>query len=917
MERNTHNFFNLQSAKQIISECVGLSDVLPTHEKYLAHTPDEGLNEHTKLTTRYLESIVAVNRLNDIIDNLIFDILPKEEKVVLSRIKKILIESIVFHDLGKVNVNFQAVKMNNCRFSENNDSITTRHSLLGAYIFLVYNFSLISKDSFSQHEKNILAGFSFLFSYAISNHHKRTYSSIDFSANEFCRYIREFLKYIKEFRIEATEMLTERCFSDVRFKRAVGCICQNNVGQQGDRAFSLWCLLKLQYSLLTASDYYATNQYKLSKLMHVDKVWGVIDNGLSEKMIANIRRTKRFNEDLLSNYQHYLDLPFSAVQEKSFENLCILRQKLGAELIAGFNCNPEGRIFYLEAPTGGGKTNLSMLAIMKLLEQNGDSITKIFYVFPFTTLITQTFTVLKETFDLTDHEMIQIHSRAGFHRRNALGVDEDDEQRDYVDYLFVNYPVCLMSHIKFFDIIKSNNKETNYILHRLANSIVVIDELQSYSPSEWDKLRYFISHYAQSFNMRFIIMSATLPKIDGIDVGIDVPFEPLIKDVQRRYLQNPNFRDRVIFDYSLLDKYSLISSLELAEEVMLKSQKYAYVHGTVHTIIEFIYKRSTTAFFAAINELNERNKNERGFSFDQIWILSGTILEPRRREIINSLKTEDHLRRNILLITTQVVEAGVDIDMDLGFKNISLPDSDEQLAGRVNRNARKGGCKLFLFKKDEPFRVYKKDFRYKFSTSLYSKPEELNQVLANKNFHVIYDQVMTHINGDRSEFSDNFCAYQSYVLHLKYDEVDENFKLIDTDTISFFVPLDIDVDKYGHSFTKEECAFLESHGCLAGRKAVGSAIWKLYDVTIKDTQIDFIAKAVRLKTIGGIMAKFVFSIYNDKKLIEDIKPFLEYDEEKRAYEINGFYCFDADYRKVYDWEKGLNEDLFDSKFFIF
>lgn len=67
--------------------------------------------------------------------------------------------------------------------------------------------------------------------------------------------------------------------------------------------------------------------------------------------------------------------------------------------------------------------------------------------------------------------------------------------------------------------------------------------------------------------------------------------------------------------------------------------------------------------------------------FDEVFLLSGTILEPRRREIINELKNPLSRKKNILLITTQVVEAGVDIDMDLGFKNISLIDSDEQLAG--------------------------------------------------------------------------------------------------------------------------------------------------------------------------------------------------------------------------------------------
>ncbi len=97
-----------------------------------------------------------------------------------------------------------------------------------------------------------------------------------------------------------------------------------------------------------------------------------------------------------------------------------------------------------------------------------------------------------------------------------------------------------------------------------------------------------------------------------------------------------------------------------------------------------INKKSTTELYNSINKLRDI------FKFDEIFILSGTILEPRRKEVINYLK--DPKYKKILLITTQVVEAGVDIDMDCGFKNISLLDSDNvdswQKCGALNRTRR-------------------------------------------------------------------------------------------------------------------------------------------------------------------------------------------------------------------------------------
>src|SRR5690606_9597367 len=95
------------------------------------------------------------------------------------------------------------------------------------------------------------------------------------------------------------------------------------------------------------------------------------------------------------------------------------------------------------------------------------------------------------------------------------------------------------------------------------------------------------------------------------------------------------------------------------------------------------------------------------FADYELFLISGEILEPRRKYILDCIKSDKY--RKVILISTQVVEAGVDIDMDLGFKDKSLLDSDEQLAGRVNRNANKSDCKVFIFQLDRAADVYRRD----------------------------------------------------------------------------------------------------------------------------------------------------------------------------------------------------------------
>lgn len=915
-KQSMSSYSNLKTVKQIISGSPKLSDMLLSFGKYLAHTPDEGLVEHTDLTLKYLNAIIEANNLDGVIDRLIVGIIPNRNDVIKESVKELFTSTILFHDFGKINANFQVEKMNNLQFEKNVDKISSKHSLLGSYIFLVYKLNFILKQSFNQEDKTIIFGFSLLFSFAISNHHKSEFT-ITFSKNEFEKYIDEFAKYLKTFSFQIDSKFEKQLFIglDQKLKQA-----SNFIAKQNQNEFNQWCLLKLLYSLLTASDYYATNHYKSGlQQIYSSHEFGVIDSELSQRMIDSFATTKDYNQKLISDYIQYLEIPLSQLQEPSFKNICLLRQKLGAEIIEGINRNPEERVYYIEAPTGGGKTNLSMLAITEILKNKPNETTKVFYVFSFTTLITQTYSALKETLSLTNEEVIQIHSKAGFHSKKE---DEKDglygnEKQNFIDYLFINYPLCLMSHIKFFDIVKTNNKETNYLLHRLANSIVVIDELQTYSPSEWDKLKYFISNFAQSFNMRFIIMSATLPKIHSIAVGYSGEFRPLIKDVQNRFLQNPNFRDRVSFDFSLIDKYDdKISIDDLSKQVLSLSSQYAKEKGSVHTIIEFIHKKSTTEFYDSVIQLNVL------FAFDEIFILSGTILEPRRKEIIDFLKDNKNKSKNILLITTQVVEAGVDIDMDLGFKNISLLDSDEQLAGRVNRNANKERCTLFLFRKDEPFRVYKNDFRYDFSRTMYKNKTQRSQILENKDFRLLYELVIGKINRENQlEFTKNFQDYTQSIKNLNYKVVSEEFKLIDSDNISFFVPLDLDLkfDENGilKNFSEKEYHFLQNKDCVRSNVVIGAKVWALYNSVIDDKSANYMMKIIEIKILNGIISKFTFSMFRNEKIENDLAPYLEYNEESKGFKINGYYCFNTKYNQIYSYETGLDEKSVTNSYIIF
>lgn len=584
---------------------------------------------------------------------------------------------------------------------------------------------------------------------------------------------------------------------------------------------------------------------------------------------------------------------------------------MAVEVLRTIRTNSKERLFYLEAPTGGGKTNLSMLAVAELLQLHPEA-NKVFYVFPFTTLITQTHQAIIETLGLSENEVSLLHAKAGF-QTNTEDDDYGGKRLDYLNNLFVHYPFCLLTHIRFFDILKTNEKESNYLLHRLANSIVVIDELQSYPPRHWDKMLYFIRQYAEVFNMRFILMSATLPRIDMLNLPLanHTPFTDLLPDA-KRYFTNPNFCDRVKFRFDYRSKN--LSMIELADIVVQKSCAYTkqYNKDGVFTIVEFIFKKSATEFSEAIGNR----------FFDIVFVLSGTILEPRRREIIHFLKNKGNRNKKVLLITTQVVEAGVDIDMDLGFKNVSLIDSDEQLAGRVNRNVLKDTCEVYLFQVNESSQLYEHDERYIITRDFIST-EEHEQILNSKDFKRLYDLVLTRI--DRLNTIDglqNFTSdYLPEITSLNYRKVHQKFRLIDQENISVFVPLDLPKSVISHTgdpeniFSNSELAFLSKLDVNIDEASIsGTEVWKAYKSILFNKSKDYTELQIDKKVIAGIISKFTFSIFANPKIKLRLEVDFGFPHTDDENELRGFenYIYLANYAGCYDYEKGLLENKFDA-----
>ncbi len=568
------------------------------------------------------------------------------------------------------------------------------------------------------------------------------------------------------------------------------------------------------FSLLISSDYYATTQY-MAKLPTDD--FGLFSKEDKERL------TLKFT-------QH--------IQEfKNPTGINQLRNEMFEEAERNLLKNLDKNIFYLEAPTGSGKTITSINLALKLLE-NDSNLNKLFYIFPFNTLVEQTKNVFDEIFGrVLKIEVINSITPITIHEEKQ----EDEEskyQKSYINRLFFHSPAIITTHVALFNILFGTSKEDNFPLWQLANSVIILDEIQSYNNHLWWYMVEFFDKYSELLNMKIIIMSATLPKLDYFLEQKD-NFVELISH-KEYFFTHPLFKERVKVDFSLLPEKK--TKEKMSNERLFEILEYQPKEKKI--LFEFIKKQSARDFFNLIKD-----------EFENVYELSGDDNKAYRQYVINKSKKE-----NLIIIATQVIEAGVDIDMDIGFKDISTIDGEEQFMGRINRSCQRDGI-VYFFDMDDVDKIYRGDNRVGFD--LYD--EKYRDILQNKQFSLYYKEVLDKIKlqGDRFQngLMTNYDNFAQLLKKLNYKEISKTMTLINSQNFTLYFPFQIDLSLYKEvkEFEDIEDKFL-THGCLDGQK-----VW---DEFCELNSIEgYAKKQIYASKLNSLMQFFSFNLlkFNDKQ----------------------------------------------------
>lgn len=841
---------------------VELNDILKNDEIYLAHLSNikenETLKEHLDLTLDYYNRLKESQGLEAVLGRSIDYIRITRKRGVenlSSEAKKLLIDmfegAIYYHDIGKINPAFQKLKMKNDNFKDMEISDNSNHSLLSSLLYIDSFYDLTKNKEFHREERKVLLIFLLSFSYSISRHHGYLKDLSEYAAR-----LEALLKSIRDEAIEIPNYnYLDRLLSrENLFKKGIFYRLDEYIKDFIASPEAFYILNKLLYSLIVACDFYATSHYmkdRIEDFGSIDRVEEYSERFNSDEIIRSIRK-----------YEKYIDKKSSKSPFKK-DSINALRSDMFLEAEKNLIKNIENHIFYLEAPTGSGKTINSLNLSLNLLKHD-KGLKKIFYVFPFNTLCDQTFDVIADFFG--KEKVSIINSLTPIKVEDEKNINYD---KAYLDRLFLHYPMVLTSHVNFFNYLFGNGREKQLPLIHLANSVVILDEIQSYRIGIWKELSNMILNFAHIFNVKFIIMSATLPKISLLS-------QNSLKEVNllenaHKYFNVPLFKDRVKLDFSLLEQ-GQISLEKLADFVVGYWQSKG---GRI--LIEFIKKATARKFYNILKSRKEVDNQ-------MVYELSGDDSSLYRKNLINKLKKKKgdvYLLSNVILVSTQVIEAGVDIDMDVGFKDISIIEAEEQFAGRINRSCGKEGSKLFFFQYDNEKNIYKGDFRTEYSIL----QEKYREIFKDKNFEEYYLNLMMEIDRKKSEYNENsYEIFTNSLRHLKYLDIAKNMKMINNETYSVYLAHNLKIP--------------EKNEFIDGRK-----VWKEFKEILFDYDIPYAKKQIMLSKIKEKMNYFIYQTskpltFTDDDSIEDI-----------AYIENGEMFFeDGKFNREF-----FNKEMFPSK----
>ncbi|MEW6009510.1 MAG: CRISPR-associated helicase Cas3' [Candidatus Omnitrophota bacterium] len=437
-------------------------------------------------------------------------------------------------------------------------------------------------------------------------------------------------------------------------------------------------LYKLRYQLIEKEDedtklsIFITILFLYSLLIDADKKDAANVTGIEKRKIPG---------DLVDKYRE----SSSEIDILAVKGINGIRSEIYRSVVEKISKSSSHHIFTFTAPTGTGKTLASFSCALKLreqLEKEKGYVPRIIYSLPFTSIIDQNYEVIRNVLSLLpDFRENENAYLIKHHHLADLNYKVEDEERPISESLLLveswESEIIVTTFIQLLHTIIGFKNRFLKKFHNIAGSIILLDEVQNIPVEYWDLINRVFKLLVKHLNCYIILLTATKPLIfDESEVS------PLL-DNYKKYFKEKNL-DRVTLNPDVNPKL-LDEFFQKFKGLYDKSKSYLIVLNTIKSSIIFHNMLKDDAMFKGLVRDN------------CLFYLSANIIPRARCERIEKVKGVLREKRKIIVVSTQVVEAGVDIDLDIVVRDIGPIDSIVQVAGRCNRGMNKTKGVVYVF----------------------------------------------------------------------------------------------------------------------------------------------------------------------------------------------------------------------------
>jgi CRISPR-associated endonuclease/helicase Cas3 len=552
--------------------------------------------------------------------------------------------------------------------------------------------------------------------------------------------------------------------------------------------FSCFMLIRMIYSCLVDADYMDTERFcDVEKSLKREK--GLPIHELEEKLNAYLK-------EIISGAEK-TDLN---TQRANIMNACVDK----ASLKPGF--------FTLTVPTGGGKTFSSLAFALKHAKIN--KLERVIYVIPYTSIIEQNADVFRKA--LGTESVLEHHSNYDYKE----GSDDEDDS-DYKMKLAAenwNMQLIATTSVQFFESLFSNRSSRCRKLHNIANSVIILDEAQMLPVQYMKPCIYALAELIKNYGCSVVFCTATQPALfDDPPEGFKLPggMEPV------EIIDKP----KALYEKLRAVNVKWIGEIE-TENLTTKLAGYEQVLCIVNT------RKLARELYDGLKKTENSG----------IYHLSAGMCPAHRSERIAEIKDKLVKGEKCIVVSTQLIEAGVDIDFPVVYREIAGIDSIAQAAGRCNRERKlKEGGKVYVFKpaghKPPPGFLARTAGVAREVINMNKSKDLLSLKNIKEYFEILYSREGEGLDGKKILQSINNSGGR---MEYPFRTISDNFNLIDNKTYSLIVQYDEKCEKI-----LEEVKFSPYPGSFA-RKL------QRYTVQVYKQDYDKLVKAGKVKNFRDI-----------------------------------------------------------------